>query len=55
MDFRIKEEMNRLARATDMNARDISDLKLAVCKLISELDAISKKVEHLEQQLCTAS
>ena len=53
MDFRLKEEIKRLTQVTDVNARDISDLKVTIRKLSLELDIINKKLENIEKKLMT--
>jgi len=53
MDFRLKEEIKRLTRVADVNARDISDLKATIRRLSSELDIINKKLENIEKKLMT--
>ncbi|MBC8393991.1 MAG: hypothetical protein H8E17_15675 [Deltaproteobacteria bacterium] len=51
MDFRSKEEIKRLTRVADVNARDISNLKATIQRLSLELDIINKKLENIEKKL----
>ena len=51
MEYKIKNELNRLSQATDSNKKSISDIRIEIKRAWNEIQVIKDRLEALLSRL----